>query len=73
MSDQEFTATSSGLFTCISCQVAFQTPESQRNHYQTEWHRYNLKRKVVSLPCVTLDQFNSKTEGKKKRSRYISL
>lgn len=65
MSDQEI-ASPSGLFTCLSCQVAFQTPESQRNHYRSEWHRYNLKRKVVNLPCVTLDQFSSKTEGKKK-------
>ncbi|KAI8095906.1 C2H2 type zinc-finger-domain-containing protein [Thamnidium elegans] len=65
MSDQEIASPSSGLFTCLSCQVAFQTPESQRNHYRSEWHRYNLKRKVVNLPCVTLEQFSSKTEGKR--------
>ncbi|GAA5797850.1 hypothetical protein HPULCUR_003246 [Helicostylum pulchrum] len=63
MSDQEI-ASPSGLFTCLSCQVAFQTPESQRNHYRSEWHRYNLKRKVVNLPCVTLDQFSSKTDAR---------
>jgi pre-60S factor REI1 len=64
MSDQEILTPSSGLYTCLACQVAFQSAEGQRNHYKSDWHRYNLKRKVVTLPPVTLDQFNSKTEGK---------
>ena len=64
MSDLEAISPSSGLYTCLACQVAFQSAQGQRNHYQTEWHRYNLKRKVVSLPPVPLDQFNAKTEGK---------
>ncbi|KAG1436815.1 hypothetical protein G6F56_013396 [Rhizopus delemar] len=62
MSDQE-QSSSGSAFTCISCQVAFQSAESQRKHYQSEWHRYNLKRKVVSLPPVPLSQFNAKAEG----------
>lgn len=62
MSDQE-QPTSGALYTCISCQVAFQSAESQRNHYRSDWHRYNLKRKVVNLPPVTLNQFNAKAEG----------
>lgn len=70
MSDQEILTPSSGLFTCLACQVAFQSAEAQRNHYRSDWHRYNLKRKVVNLPFVTLDQFNNKTEGNK---REISL
>jgi pre-60S factor REI1 len=45
-------------FTCISCHVAFKEPNIQREHYKTDWHRYNLKRKVVDLPPVT-------AEGKK--------
>ncbi|RCH90429.1 hypothetical protein CU097_005044 [Rhizopus azygosporus] len=52
------------IFTCISCQVAFQSPESQRAHYRTDWHRYNLKRKVVNLPPVTFSQFNEKAEAR---------
>jgi hypothetical protein len=27
----------------------------QREHYKTDWHRYNLKRKVVDLPPVTAE------------------
>ncbi|KAI8642506.1 C2H2 type zinc-finger-domain-containing protein [Parasitella parasitica] len=64
MSEQQIIAPSSGLFTCISCQVAFQSADGQRNHYRSDWHRYNLKRKVVSLPPVTSEQFNSKTEAR---------
>lgn len=42
-------------FTCISCHVAFKEPNVQREHYKTDWHRYNLKRKVVDLPPVTAE------------------
>ncbi|CAB3238508.1 unnamed protein product [Arctia plantaginis] len=44
-------------FTCITCQVRFKTPELQREHYKQDWHRYNLKRKVASIPPVTLEEF----------------
>ncbi|KAI9478854.1 MAG: C2H2 type zinc-finger-domain-containing protein [Benjaminiella poitrasii] len=64
MSDQEQITPSSGLYTCLACQVAFQSADSQRNHYRSDWHRYNLKRKVVNLPPVTLDQFKLKSEAR---------
>ncbi|CAG9858661.1 unnamed protein product [Phyllotreta striolata] len=44
-------------FTCISCRVAFKDAELQRSHYKTDWHRYNLKRKVADLPPVTSEEF----------------
>ncbi|KAK9512505.1 hypothetical protein O3M35_000913 [Rhynocoris fuscipes] len=44
-------------FTCISCRVAFSNADIQRQHYKTDWHRYNLKRKVVNLPPVTSEDF----------------
>ena len=47
-------------FTCISCRVAFAEPELQRAHYKTDWHRYNLKRKVAELPPVTAENFQSR-------------
>ncbi|KAI8366318.1 C2H2 type zinc-finger-domain-containing protein [Choanephora cucurbitarum] len=65
MSTQEnVTAPSSGLYTCLACQVAFKSAEGQRNHYRSDWHRYNLKRKVVSLPPVTLEQFSAKSDAR---------
>lgn len=45
-------------FTCITCRVAFHDAEGQRTHYKTDWHRYNLKRKVADLPPVTVEEFN---------------
>jgi pre-60S factor REI1 len=32
--------------TCNACNAAFEEEEDQRLHYRSEWHRYNLKRKV---------------------------
>lgn len=29
----------------------------QRQHYKTDWHRYNLKRKVAELPVVSAEEF----------------
>ncbi|KAJ2398409.1 pre-60S factor rei1 [Coemansia sp. RSA 2603] len=41
----------------MACQVAFYSAEQQRAHYRTDWHRYNLKRKVAELPAVTAESF----------------
>lgn len=50
----------SGLYTCNSCSIAFETGQDQRDHMKTEWHRYNLKRRVAQLPPITEQTFNSK-------------
>ncbi|XP_041478384.1 zinc finger protein 622-like [Lytechinus variegatus] len=51
---------SSGAFTCISCRVAFASTDLQRAHYKSDWHRYNLKRKVAELPPVTAADFKQR-------------
>lgn len=43
--------------TCLNCNVGFATPEMQRDHYKTDWHRYNLKRRVAELAPVTAEEF----------------
>ncbi|XP_050294581.1 cytoplasmic 60S subunit biogenesis factor ZNF622 [Anthonomus grandis grandis] len=48
---------STETFTCVSCRVAFKEAEIQRLHYKSDWHRYNLKRKVADLPPVTSEEF----------------
>ncbi|KAL7422134.1 pre-60S factor rei1 [Cryptotrichosporon argae] len=48
------------VFTCISCRVAFEQAEEQRSHFATDWHRYNMKRRVASLPPVSAATFNEK-------------
>lgn len=46
-----------GLLTCITCRVGFRDSDLQREHYKSDWHRYNLKRKIVQLPPVTVENF----------------
>ncbi|KAJ1725240.1 pre-60S factor rei1 [Coemansia erecta] len=50
-------ANNTPLFTCMACQVAFYSADQQRSHYRTDWHRYNLKRKVAELPSITAESF----------------
>lgn len=59
-------------YTCISCRVLFQTPELQREHFKSDWHRYNLKRKVAGIPPSTLVQFELKTKQYKLRHEHIN-
>ncbi|XP_037132822.1 zinc finger protein 622 [Syngnathus acus] len=47
-------------YTCISCRVAFSDGEMQRAHYKSDWHRYNLKRKVADMPPVSADNFQER-------------
>ncbi|KAH7020635.1 C2H2 type zinc-finger-domain-containing protein [Macrophomina phaseolina] len=52
-------------FTCNTCQVAFRASELQRAHMQTDWHRYNLKRRVASLPPLSSEIFAEKVLANK--------
>lgn len=45
------------MLTCTACRLEFATPAQQKDHFRMDWHRYNLKRKVVELPPVTEEQF----------------
>lgn len=47
-------------FTCNTCGIKFITAELQRKHMKTDWHRYNLKRRVASLPSISSDVFAEK-------------
>ncbi|KAL8803678.1 MAG: hypothetical protein Q9223_006090 [Gallowayella weberi] len=52
--------TQSYQFTCNSCQVAFRNNDLQRTHMRGDWHRYNLKRRVASLPPLSSEIFAEK-------------
>ncbi|KAI3694217.1 hypothetical protein L1987_77179 [Smallanthus sonchifolius] len=39
--------------TCNACNKEFIDENAQKIHYKSEWHRYNLKRKIAGLPGVT--------------------
>ncbi|KAI9887705.1 MAG: hypothetical protein M1823_000454 [Watsoniomyces obsoletus] len=51
---------SSHPYTCNACQVAFRSSELQRGHMHSDWHRYNLKRRVASLPPLSSEIFAEK-------------
>ncbi|CAJ0828632.1 10270_t:CDS:10 [Entrophospora sp. SA101] len=54
---------------CSACQVGFSSAELQRNHYVSDWHRYNLKRKVVDLSPVTLEVFTQKVLAQQRKNQ----
>ncbi|XP_022128060.2 zinc finger protein 622 [Pieris rapae] len=56
-------------YTCITCQVLFNSADLQREHYKLDWHRYNLKRKVAGIPPVTLEEFELRAKEHKERSQ----
>lgn len=49
-----------GMYTCVTCHVAFRSADDQRSHYKTDWHRYNLKRKVANMQPVDRNDFNAR-------------
>jgi hypothetical protein len=53
---------SPSVYTCITCHVAFHNGDLQRSHYKSDWHRYNLKRKVADLGPITAVEFAEKVE-----------
>lgn len=52
-------------YTCISCRVAFRDAEMQRAHYKTDWHRYNLRRKVAGMAPVTAEGFQERVRAQR--------
>lgn len=46
--------------TCLNCNVKFQNADIQREHYKTDWHRYNLKRRVAELAPITAEDFQKR-------------
>ncbi|CAI4056030.1 hypothetical protein SKDZ_02G3730 [Saccharomyces kudriavzevii ZP591] len=54
---------SSGVYTCNSCVLTFDASEQQRAHMKSDWHRYNLKRRVAQLPPISFETFDSKVSA----------
>lgn len=52
-------------YTCITCRVAFSDADVQRAHYKTDWHRYNLKRKVADMAPVTAEGFQERVRAQR--------
>lgn len=56
-------ASASGLG-CQACPGAsFDTPEEQRAHFKSDWHRYNAKAKLLQGTAVTADEWDKLADG----------
>jgi pre-60S factor REI1 len=53
----------SNTTTCMACSFVCLSAEEYRSHYKSDWHRFNLKRKVANLGPVTLDQFEKRRQA----------
>jgi len=57
-------------FTCLTCRVNLATSDDQRLHYKSEWHSYNLKRRLAAIPVVTHQQFSLIEEVHRNQSTH---
>ena len=51
---------------CLTCLVSFGSREEQVEHYQLDWHRYNIKRRLRGLEGVDQAHFEG-MEGERGR------
>jgi hypothetical protein len=60
--------------TCNTCGIqSFSSPDDQRRHFKTDWHRLNVKRRISNLDPVTEDQFLNLIENDEDRDEVGSL
>jgi len=57
------------LAPCTVCLDAFQTPEDQRDHYRSDRHVYNVKRKQNDLKPVSADLWAQKLKSFSEQSK----
>lgn len=51
-------------FSCGTCKQIFTDRKEQRDHFATDWHRYNIKRKLLfEQPPVSLAEFEDLLAG----------
>lgn len=56
-------SSSADNFTCTTCHVMFNGGAEQREHYRTDVHKFNSKRKVAGLAPVSAEVYDSKQKG----------
>lgn len=58
-------------YSCNACNAEFEDETVQKAHYRSEWHRYNLRRKVVGVPGVTEALYNMRVEALAREQRNV--
>ncbi|KAI7954235.1 hypothetical protein MJO28_006782 [Puccinia striiformis f. sp. tritici] len=46
-------------YTCTTCNINFESNETQRNHFRSDWHRFNIKLTTSSNKPVDQAKFNT--------------
>ena len=54
----EPTALQTSRFKCSTCQAGFQDTGAYREHFRSDWHRFNLKRKNKGLSSLSEEDYN---------------
>ena len=52
-------------YTCNTCRAVLEDAEAQRAHYKTDWHRYNLRRKVAGMAPVSAEGFQERVRAQR--------
>uniref|UniRef100_A0A7S1TJN8 C2H2-type domain-containing protein n=1 Tax=Compsopogon caeruleus TaxID=31354 RepID=A0A7S1TJN8_9RHOD len=47
------------MIRCMACMVYVDGENSRREHYRSDWHSANLRRKLTGLPPMSCGEFNS--------------
>ncbi|KAH7330356.1 C2H2 type zinc-finger-domain-containing protein [Rhexocercosporidium sp. MPI-PUGE-AT-0058] len=66
-------STKSSLFTCNICEITFENNTLQRSHAKSDWHIYNLKRHLTSLPPISLQVYNDRVASVQETSTAEAL
>ena len=51
----------SGVNYCSNCQIRLEEEET-KEHYKSDFHRYNIKRRLANLPPMSETAFQDKKE-----------
>ncbi|KAG0316927.1 hypothetical protein BGZ99_006608 [Dissophora globulifera] len=54
--------------TCLACGIRLPSLETQQLHHKSDWHTYNLKRKMVNLPPVASEVFSQLVTASREQS-----
>ncbi|XP_015280558.1 PREDICTED: ankyrin repeat and zinc finger domain-containing protein 1 [Gekko japonicus] len=48
---------------CSACMKSFDSREEQMEHYRLDWHRFNLKQRLLGCGMLTAEEFEAKTQA----------
>ncbi|XP_072902441.1 tRNA endonuclease ANKZF1 isoform X4 [Hemitrygon akajei] len=49
----------SDRMSCSACGCSFESREEQTEHYRLDWHRFNLRRRLIGAQSVSADNFET--------------